>query len=94
MNYEDIQEVFNSNRTKNEKIAYLLEKKYSRDDILKYVKCCPNTISKIIKSLQSTGSVPDQLSPGRLSKRTPVVVSFVSQQTISNPLISGKELSM
>ena len=83
MNDEGIQEVFNSNRTKNEKIAYLLEKKYSRDDILKYVKCCPNT-----------GSVPDQLSPGRLSKRTPVVVSFVSQQTISNPLISGKELSM
>lgn len=78
MNYEDIQEVFNSNRTKNEKIAYLLEKKYSRDDIMKYVKCSPNTISKIKKSLQSTGSVPDQLSPGRPSKRTPAVVSFVS----------------
>ena len=61
---------------------------------MKYIKCSPNTISKIKKSLELTGSVPDQLSLGRHSKGTPAVVSFVSQQTFSYPLISGKDLSM
>lgn len=92
MDFQDIKEVFHSNRTKNEKIAYLLEREYTRDDIMKIVGCSPNT--KIKKSLESTGSIPDQLSPGRPSKKTPAVISFVSQQTISNPLISGKDLSM
>ena len=59
MNYEDIQEVYISNRTKNEKFAYLHENKYSRNDIMKYVKCSPSTITKIKKSLKSTGSLPD-----------------------------------
>ena len=92
MDFQDIKEVFHSNRTKNEKIAYLLEKGYTRDDIMKIIRCSPNTITKIKKSLESTGSIPDQLSPGRPSKKTPAVVSYVSQQTISNPLISSKDL--
>ena len=85
MDIQDILGVLHSKKTKNEKIAYLLEKDYSRDDIIKILKCSPNTITKIKKSIESTGSIPDHLSPGRPSKKTAAVTSFVTQQTFANP---------
>ena len=58
MDIQDILEVLHSKKTKNEKIAYLLEKDYSRDDIIKILKCSPNTITKVKKSIESTCSIP------------------------------------
>ena len=60
---------------------------------LKILWCCQNTITKVKKSIELAGSIPDQLSPGRTSKITTAVTSFVTQQTFSNLLISGKDLS-
>ena len=57
------------------------------------MKCGPNVISNVYKSLNMVGEPPEQAKIGRPTKRTPEVQSFIVKQTLANPTISTNGLS-
>ena len=58
----------------------------------KILHCSPNTITNVRKSLNSTGEAPEQSKIGRPTKRTPQILGFDIQATLTNPCISGSDL--
>lgn len=93
MDQQLVIQICNSSLTRNEKIAALIENGYSSRFIQQTIGCGPNIISTVRKSLNDSGEPPDQAKIGRPTKKTPEVKSFVIQQTISNPYVSGRDLS-
>ena len=93
MNYQQIGNILNSNKTRNKKIAAFIEFGYSSREIQQLMKCGPNAISNVRKSFNMASEPPEQAKIRRPTKRTPEVQSFIVKQTLSNPMISTIELS-
>ena len=92
MDYGDIRNIFNSGLTRNQQIAELIKLRYTTREIQQMMRCSPNIISQVRQSLNITGNAPEQSKMGRPTKKTPLVKSFVIQQTLTNPYSSGQDL--
>lgn len=87
-----IRYIFNSGLSRNEQIAELIKLDITTRDIQTIMRCGPNIISTIRKSLDLTGYAPEQSKMGRPSKRMPEVKSFIVEQTTEDPYISGEDI--
>lgn len=89
---EQTRYIFNSGLNKNEQIEALLDLEFSTRDIQLILKCSPNTISKVKKSIDETGSPPSMGKIGRPTKKTKEIASLIVQETSDNPYISASDL--
>lgn len=84
--------IFQTGLTKNEQIEALIEFNFNTRDIQKILRCSPNSISKVKKSINETGSPPPMAKIGRPTKKTDNVASFIIKETNQNPYISASDL--
>ena len=93
MNIETLARLENATNI-NEKIAILLNEKYSYEAIIKILRVSPKTISKVNSALKNGDDIPPVGKRGQPTKKTSEVITCTIQETVNNPRLPASAIQV